>query len=70
MNTVFVYAKDGEIRVLSLEQAIKHKYNLIGYGWEHTATIDPCLWIEKLHNSLKGRKMISAIKELSKIKEL
>lgn len=55
MTTIFVYAKDGKIKVLNLESIIDGKEeNLKNEGYTHTATIDPCRFIEYLCNESKS----------------
>ena len=55
MTTIFVYAKDGKIKVLDLESIIDGKEeNLKNEGYIHTATIDPCRFIEYLCNESKS----------------
>jgi hypothetical protein len=47
---VFVYSKNDKIRALSLSEAQEQRDFLLKDGYKHTATIDPCLWIENLVN--------------------
>ena len=55
MNTVFVYAKDNKIAVLDLETAMNGKEEkLLNEGYIHTATLDPCRFIEYLCNDSKN----------------
>lgn len=63
---VFVYAKDGKIKVLTLANAVLEGNKLKDDSWKHTETLDVIAWIEGLHNgslnvideinSLSGRK--------------
>ena len=63
MTILYVYAKKGKIKVLELKMAIdKHDY-FIAHGWKHTATIDPCLWIENLYNNTDD--VYEAVKKLA-----
>ena len=50
-NTIFIYAKDGKVKVLSIEDAKAQAESLLSDGWKHTATLDACIWIEYLCNS-------------------
>jgi hypothetical protein len=50
-NTIFIYAKDGKVKALNIEDAKAQAESLIKDGWKHTATINPCIWIEYLCNS-------------------
>lgn len=55
MNTIFVYAKDSKIKVLDLESALDGgEDKLKNEGYIHTATIDPCRFIEYLCNESKS----------------
>ena len=51
MTTLYVYIKEGKITVLELRAAIDQHDYIVSHGWKHTATIDPCLWIENLYNN-------------------
>ena len=63
--TVFVYAKDNKINVLPMEQALTDHNALIYVGWVHTATLDPCMFIEHLHNNCAPKDRNAEIIELS-----
>lgn len=54
MKIVFVYSKNGIIKVLDLDEAISN--TLLQQGWLHTATLDPCAYIEYLCNQSKQIK--------------
>ena len=54
MKIVFVYSKNGIIKVLDLDEAISN--TLLQQGWVHTATLDPCAYIEYLCNQSKQIK--------------
>ena len=49
-HMAFVYAKDGKIRVLHIEQANRERDGLVADGWKHTATFDAAMFIENLWN--------------------
>ena len=63
MNIVFVYSKNGIIKVLDLSEAKNN--TLLLEGWVHTATLDPCAYIEYLCNQSKTIK-----KDVKKLLEL
>lgn len=55
MNTIFVYAKEGKIKVLDLETALNGEEDkLKREGYIHAATLDPCRFIEYLCNESKS----------------
>ena len=54
MNIVFVYSKNGIIKVLDLNEDLGN--TLLQQGWVHTATLDPCVYIEYLCNQSKSIK--------------
>ena len=45
---LFIYAKEGSIKCLTVDEA--HEEKLTSEGWTHTATIDPARWIEAMAN--------------------
>ena len=45
---VFVYYKIGDLKVLTLSESQSFHDSLIQQGYEHTATLDPCLWIRAI----------------------
>ena len=47
---VFIYAKEGEIKVLDSQEALRLHDTLKKEGWVHTRTFNPCALIEYLHN--------------------
>lgn len=55
MTTIFVYAKYGKVKVLDLETALNSEEDkLKSEGYIHTATLDPCRFIEYLCNESKS----------------
>lgn len=50
---LFVYARNGEIKCINYNQSVQYAYQMHREGWNHTATIDPALWIEALANGEK-----------------
>jgi hypothetical protein len=45
---LFIYAKEGKILCLTVDEA--HGEKLTSEGWAHTATINPARWIETMAN--------------------
>jgi hypothetical protein len=45
---LFIYAKEGKILCLTVDEA--HGEKLTSEGWAHTATINPARWIEAMAN--------------------
>ncbi len=45
---LFIYAKEGKIKCLTVDEA--HGEKLTSEGWAHTATINPAIWIEAMAN--------------------
>jgi hypothetical protein len=45
---LFIYAKEGRIKCLTVDEA--HEEKLTSEGWTHTATINPARWIEAMAN--------------------
>lgn len=64
-NLVFVYSKDNQIKVLGLEKSRELNKALLSDGWKHTQTIDPCVWIEYLHNKCEDIDIVDEVKSLS-----
>lgn len=63
---VFIYSKDEKIKALNLEDAKNLGDNLVKDGWVHTQTLDPCVFIEYLHNECENVDLISEIISLRK----
>lgn len=61
MSLLFVYAKDGVIRCLTMQQSLDMK-RFIEPDWKHTATIDPARWIEALANKGITQEAINELK--------
>ena len=64
-NFIFVYAKNKRIKVLGLEGSKEEHDFLISDGWIHSATLDPCKWLEYLHNTCELEDLHYEILELS-----
>ena len=47
---LFVYAKNGNVRVLTHDEALDVSHALIAEGYNHTATITAREWIEHIAN--------------------
>lgn len=62
---VIVYSKDNTIKVLSVEKAKLMNESLINDGWEHTNTLDVCMYLQYLHNHCEDIEIIENIKSLS-----
>lgn len=60
---VFVYHKEGKLKVLSLEDAGKNNERLLAEKWRHVATMNPCVFIEHLF-TLEDVDIIADIREL------
>jgi hypothetical protein len=45
---LFIYAKEGKIKCLTVDEA--HREKLTSEGWTHTATINAARWIEAMAN--------------------
>ena len=50
---LLVYAKHGKIKVINSEAGILQHDELLEDDWLHTATIDPCIFLEFTHNKCK-----------------
>lgn len=62
MTAVFIYSKDSRIKVLDNNTAIERHNELIKSGWTHTATLDPCLYIEHLYKCRYPKKELKQLK--------
>lgn len=63
---IFVYSRKYEIKVLSHLEATEVHETLIGMGYKHVATLDPCRYLEHLHNECDN--IAKEVKLLGKIK--
>lgn len=57
-SIVFVYSKDGKVKVLDLEYATIKGNDLILKGWKHTATLEACKFIESLLNDAEDFEIL------------
>jgi len=62
---IFIYAKSNQIKVLTLDKAKLLEKSLLEDGWNHTATLDACIYIEYLHNKCEDVDLLDEIKLLS-----
>ena len=61
---LFIYAKEGKIKCLVIDEA--HEEKLTSDGWTHTATINPARWIEVMANGDQDPSdMLDEISKLS-----
>lgn len=63
---IFIYHKDGKLKGLDLVQAKTENDQLIADGWEHTRSLNPCVFIEYLFNQCDPYDRLNEIHELSK----
>lgn len=63
---VFVFAKDGKIEALNIEDAKRLQNELVKNGWVHTKTLDACAYIQYLHNDCEEVDLIDEIKSLKR----
>ena len=61
---IFIYAKDGKIKALDIEQTRQYQSELIKEGWIHTQTLDTCAWIQYIHNDCNEVDLMNEIKSL------
>jgi hypothetical protein len=65
MLVIYVFSKDGLIKCLG-NLAYEH-LELLDDGWIHTATLDPCRYIESLHND-QVKSCLENVRSLSIVK--
>ena len=51
---IFIYAKEGKIKALSLEDSKEIHEQLITGTWVYTGTLEGCRFIEELDNDCPG----------------
>ena len=61
---VFVYAKNGKIKALNIEDAKMFHDLFEKDGWAHTQTLDACRFLEYLHNNCEDDDLIEEINSL------
>ena len=63
---VFVYAKDGKIKALNIDEAKRLQDELTKDGWMHTQTLNACVYIQYLHNDCEAVDLIDEMQSLTK----
>lgn len=53
MTVIFTYSKNGILKVIDDEATQNTHDELLLNGWIHTATIDPCVYLQYLCNESK-----------------
>lgn len=61
---VFVYAKDGVVKVLNLAESQRQQQKLLDEGYVHTATLDACRYIVYIANCQDDKEILSTVKGL------
>ena len=65
-NALFVYAKDGIVKVYDLQTSLLLKDKMKIEGWKHTATLDSIAFIEHLVNCKDEKYIIETVINLRK----
>lgn len=65
MEILFIYSKNGEIKVLNIEQAKAQHNQLTMNKWEHVKTLNPCVFLEYLFEK-DDSEIIKSIRMLDK----
>jgi hypothetical protein len=65
-DTIFIYAKEGKITALNIEEAKKRNDQLLKDGYIHTQTLDICCWLQYIHNDCEEVDLLEEIKTLTK----
>jgi hypothetical protein len=63
---IFIYAKDKKIKALTTDLAEKSHHYLIKDGWEHTKTINACIYIQYLY-SISREEIANEIASLAEL---
>jgi hypothetical protein len=61
---VFVYAKDGFVKVLNIEDSRAEHQKLLDEGYVRTATLDVCTYIVYIANCQDDKEILSTVKGL------
>ena len=61
---VFVYAKDGVVKALSIEESRNQHTKLLDDGYVHTATLEACIFINYIANCQDDAEILSVVKGL------
>ena len=51
MTIVYVYSKNGKIKVINHDDSFNKHLEMLNKGWTHAQTIDACIYLEYLHNN-------------------
>jgi hypothetical protein len=62
---VFIYSKDNNVKVLSIEESKKLHNELISEGWKHTSTLNACVFISELCNNIPDSELRNCINSIS-----
>ena len=63
---IFVYAKDGKIKVLGIDSVLRLEEELLKDGWVHTQTLNACVFLQYLHNFCDAEDLVDEMKSLTK----
>lgn len=66
MVPLFVYSKDGKIKVLDIENAKLRHNGLMLDNYTFDSTLDVCMFLENLHNDLSDEEKVEAINNLKR----
>jgi len=63
-NVIFVYFKDGKIKILDIEHGKPDHEKMINDGWKHTSTVNASVFIEQLFNDVPDFELRKSIQSL------
>ena len=61
---VFIYGRDGKIKVLTHNEANESHKELIADGYIHSSTIDIRMFLEQLYNEMPKDEVLNSIESL------
>ena len=64
---VLIYVKEGEIKVLSLDESERLHENLIKNNWKHVQTLDACVWVKYLLENCEAVDLYDEVMSLLKV---
>ena len=64
METIFIYSKDGKIKVLNFETSRTLHNEMIKERWYHVHTLNPCIFIEYLFDKTDN-EIVNSIRSLN-----
>ena len=64
---VLIYVKEGEIKVISLDESERLHENLIKDNWKHVQTLDACMWIKYLLINVETVDLYDEVMSLLKV---